>query len=106
MLKYAARPPGIVGMAHQQCAEDVRAVGDLVGHDPQIRLQLVAVSAQFVERGDGAVAGAVGVMHRGAVDRPAVLPDRELVGDGEGLAVADDHAADAIIGHPGLRPRC
>ena len=55
----------------------------------------IIVAAQLVERGDGAVAGAVGVMDRGPIDGLAVFPDRELIGDGEGLAVADDHADDA-----------
>ena len=87
-----------------QCAENILALGYFVGHDPQIGLQLVAVSAELVERGDGAVARAIGVMHGGAVHWPAVLPNRELVGNGKGLAVADDHAADAIIGDPGLDP--
>ena len=70
-----------------------------------LRLQLVVVAAQLVERGDGAVAGAIGVVDRRAIDRLAVLPDRQLVGNGEGLAVADDHADDGVIRHPGRR-RC
>ena len=43
-------------------------------------------------------------MHRGTIDRPALLPDRERVGDGEGLAVTDHHAAYRIVGHPGTDP--
>ena len=61
--------------------KNVLAADDFVGHDPQIGLQLVVVAAQLVQRHHGAVAGAIGVMHRGAIDRLAVLPDGELVGD-------------------------
>ena len=43
-------------------------------------------------------------MNRGPVDRSGVVPYRQLVGDGECLAVADHHAADAIVWHPGLHP--
>ena len=43
-------------------------------------------------------------MDRGPVDRSAVFPDGEPVGDGEGFAVADDHPADAVVGHPGDDP--
>ena len=48
-----------------------------------------------------AVARTIRVVNRRAVDRLAVLPDRELLGDGERLAVADDHADDVVVGrHP------
>ena len=91
-------------MAHQQRAEDVGPADDLVAHDPQLRLQVVVAAAQLLQRDDRAIARAIGVMDRGPVDRPAVLPDRQPVGDGEGLAVADDHAADAVVRHPGDDP--
>ena len=99
--EVAARPPGIVGVAHDEGAQDIGAAGDLIGHDPQLGLQLVVVAAQLVQGDDRVVAGAVGVVHRGPVDRLAVLPHRELVGEGEGLAVADHHALDRVVGDPG-----
>ena len=47
------------------------------------------------------VARTIRVVHRRPVHRLAVLPDRQLLGNGERLAVADDHADDVVIGrHP------
>ena len=43
-------------------------------------------------------------MDRGPIDRLAVLPNGQEVGDREGLAVADDHAVDRVVGHPGADP--
>ena len=91
-------------MAHDQRAEHIGTAGDLVVHDALVDVQLVIVAAHLVERGNGLVARAVGVMHRRAVHGLAVLPDGELVGDGERLAVADDHALDVPVRHPGADP--
>jgi hypothetical protein len=63
----------------------------------RMRLQPVVVAAQFVERGNGGVARAIRVVDRGAVDRLAVFPNGQLLGDGERLAVAHDHADDVVI---------
>src|SRR5208283_2123885 len=84
--------------------EDVGAAGDLIVHDALVHLQLVVVTAQLLQRDDRVVAGAVGVVHRRTVDGLAVLPDRQLVGDRKRLAVADDHAVDGVVGHPGTDP--
>ena len=91
-------------MTHDQRAEDVGAAGDLVVHDALVIVQLVVVAAHLVERGNGLVAGAVGVVHRGAVHGLLAFPHGELVGDGEGFAVADNHAEDVVIRHPGADP--
>ena len=42
--------------------------GDLVGHDAHVRLQLVVVAAQLVERRDRRVARTVRVVHRRTID--------------------------------------
>ena len=49
-----------------------------------------------------AVARAIRVVHRRTVHRLAVLPHRQLLGDGERLAVTHDHADDVVGGwNPG-----
>ena len=82
-------------MAHQQRAEDVGAAGDLVVHDALVLHQAVIIAAQLVERGDGAIARAVGVVHGRPVDGLFALPYRQVVGNGERLAVPHHHAGDA-----------
>ena len=48
-----------------------------------------------------AVARAIRVVHRRTVQRLAVLPHGQLLGDRERLAVAHDHADDMVVGrHP------
>ncbi|OIR04280.1 hypothetical protein GALL_134800 [mine drainage metagenome] len=91
-------------MAHDQGAENVGARRDLVVHDPELRLELVVVAAQLIERADGLVAGAVGVVDGRAVRGLLAVPHREAVGDGEGFAVANDHAEDRVVGNPGPNP--
>ena len=91
-------------MAHDQRAEDIGAGGDLIVHDALVGVQLVIVTAHLVQRGDGLVARAVSVVHRRPVNGLLAVPDGELVGDGERLAVADDHAEDVVVGHPGAHP--
>ena len=44
-----------------------------------------------------AVARAISVVDGGPVDRLATFPDRELLGNAERLAVADDHADDVVV---------
>ena len=52
------------------------------------------------------VARAIRVVNRRAVDRLAVLPDGQLLGDRERLAVPDDHADDVVVrGHPARHER-
>ena len=97
--EIAADPPRIVRVAHDQRPEDVGAARDLVVHDALVGVQLVIVAAHLVQRGDGLVARAIGVVHRRAIDGLAVLPDREVVGNRERLAVADDHALDVPAGN-------
>ena len=104
MLQHAAGPPGAVGVAHQERAEDVGPADDLVAQDPLARLQVVVAAAQLFQRHQGGVAGTIGVVDRGPVDRRAVVPDRQAVGNREGFAVADDHSADAVVRHPGDDP--
>ena len=99
--EVGAAPPGVERMAHDQRAQGVGAAGDLVGHDPDPRLEAVVVTAEFPEARDRRVAGAVGIVHRGAVDRlSAAVVDRQPFSDAVGLAVADDHAHDRGSGHP------
>ena len=43
-------------------------------------------------------------MDRRPVDRPVAVPNGQMIGNGERLAVTDDHAADAIVRHPGDDP--
>ena len=62
------------------------------------RLQLVVEAAKLVERDDRDVGRTVRVVHGRPVDRFAVFPDRQLLGDRERLAVADDHADDVVVG--------
>src|ERR1035441_5982369 len=102
--QVASHPPGLVGVAHDEGAEDVRAPGDLVVHDAQPRLQLVAAAAQLVERNDRLVAGAVGVVDRGPVGGLFAVPDRERVRYRERLAVPDHHALDGVVGDPRAHP--
>ena len=66
----------------------------------------VVVAAQLVERGDGAIARAIGVVDRGPVDRLAAFPHGKLLGNAERLAVADDHADDVVVRrHPARHER-
>ena len=91
-------------MTHDEGAEDVGTLGDLVVHDAQLRLQLVVVAPELVERDDRLVAGTVGVVHRRPVDGLLALPDGQFVGDREGLAVAHHHAVDRVVRDPGAHP--
>ena len=96
-VEVRAAPPRLIRVPHDEGAQDVGSADDLVGHDADARLQVVVAAAQLVERRDGAVARTVRVVDRRTVDRPPVLPHRQLLGDGERLAVADDHADDVVI---------
>ena len=60
-------------------------------------MQPVVIAAQLVERGDGAITRTIGVVDRGPIERLAAFPDGELLGNAEGLAVADDHADDVVV---------
>ena len=91
-------------MTHDQRAENVGAGRDLVVHDALVLDEAVVVATHFVQGSDGHVARAISVMHRGAVDRLAVFPNREAVGNREGLAMTDDHALNAVVRDPSLNP--
>ncbi len=41
MSRSDAAPPRLIGVAHDERAENVGAAGDLVGHDADARLQIV-----------------------------------------------------------------
>ncbi len=106
-FEIGSAPPRLVRVPHHQRAQNIVSAGDFVGHDADARLQPVVVATQFVERGDGGVARTIRVVDRGAVDRLAVFPNGELLGDGERLTVAHDHADDVVIRrHPASLRRC
>ena len=86
-------PPRGVRVPHEEDAEAVLPVDDLVVHDPQLVLEGPVPRRQLPERGDGRVGRAVGVMDGRAVPgRSVLVPGRQVVRDRERLAVADEHA--------------
>src|ERR1039458_417197 len=87
------------GRTPPQLPEDVESA-----RIARLGLELIVVAAQFVERRDGTIRRAIRVMHRRTINRLAVFPNGELVGNRERFAVAHDHAVDAIIRHPGFDP--
>ena len=100
-VEIRAAPPRLIRVSHDERAQDVGSADDLVGHDPDAGLQVVVAAAQLVQRRDGGVARTIRIVNRRTVDRLAVLPDGEFIGDGERLAVADDHPDDMVVGrHP------
>ena len=90
-------PPRLIRVPHDEGAQDVGAARDFVGHDADARLQSVVETAKLVKRRDRGVARTIRVVHRRTVDGLAILPHGQLLGDGERLAVADDHADDVVI---------
>ena len=72
--EVAPGPPRVVGVAHQQRAEDVRTADDVIIEDALVFLELIIVTAEFVQRRDGHVGRAIGVMDRGPVAGLAVFP--------------------------------
>ncbi len=105
-----AGPPGTVGVAHQQDPELVATADDLVVEDPLSGLHGPVAHPQFDDAADRHVGRAVRVVNRRSVDRVAVIaPHGQVVADGQGFAVADDHAVDLTRGnprpHPGLHAR-
>ena len=103
--EQAARPPCLVRMTEQQHAELVDARVDLVVQDPLVRLHLPLPHLELVHRCDRRVRRAVGVVNGRPVHGAMVVPHRQVVGDRERLAVADDHADDLARRHPRPDPR-
>src|ERR1035437_2420926 len=106
-LQLRAGPPAVQAVAHEQHAQFVDAIANLIGHDSELRLQLVVAHGQLVETQNRVVAGHIGVVHRRSIDRQPpfdrVLPDGEVVADAEGLGVADHHPDDRSTGRdPGV----
>ena len=91
-------------MSHEQDAELVAAVDDVVVHDSQPRLELVPAHVELVQARNRGIGRAVRVVDGRPIDRLAVALDRERLGDRESLAVADDHAHDVAARHPRSHP--
>ena len=99
-VEQRSDPPAREAVSHQEAPELVPALDDVVVHDPVPRLELVVAHVQLVQAGDGGVRRAVGVVHRRPVDGNVAVEHGQLLGDGEGLAVADHHADDLAARHP------
>src|SRR5262249_26810109 len=93
-------------MPHYQSAQNVGSTDNFVGHDADARLQPVVVAAQLVERGNGAIAWTISIMDCGPVNRLAVFPNGELLGDAERLTVTDDQTHYVVVRrHPARHER-
>src|SRR3990167_532176 len=98
--EVCACPPGLKVVPHEEDTEFICASYDVIVHDAVFLMQLAVPGAQGIERVQGSSAREICIVHGRAIDRLAVLPkDREKVGDGESLAVTDDHADDFLAGH-------
>ena len=88
-----AVPVGVARVAREQHAQLVHARLDVLGAQlaPPL-LQPPALPRQLVDRQHGVVARVVGVVHGRAVGDALALAHREVVGDGDRLAVGDEEA--------------
>src|SRR5688572_32217233 len=92
-------------MAHQQATQLVATGDDLVSQDPFVAMPAVFALTQFIERADGVVARAVGVMHRRSIDRLTLLVEAgQSLRNAERFAVANHHAANLAGRAPGPDP--
>ena len=93
-------------MAHEQNTHGIRSAGqDFVVQNALAGGHHQMVLAQLMERGNGRVARAIRVVHRGAIAGPVPVPHREVIRNGEGLTVAHDHAVDLAQRRPRTDPR-
>ena len=89
-----AVPVGVALVAGEQHAELVHALDDLLHHDALALLQLPVAARPARARKHRGVAGVIGVVHGRAVLDLLALPDRQVVGDRDRLAVRDQEAVE------------